>query len=210
MKDFPDSPDAEEFTQFVKQYERKYSNLDMIYLRAIQDFRGIKLSELTDFHVESILRPYLLRWGRMGRVLGYKGCKRIAEKLGKITNQFSEFQNLTLTKVDIHKKSDEIEALYNDLLNAKWKSDRGRTKRVGPTATSKVLHLAIPDLFMIWDSKIRKSYGFKYIGTEYVRFLAIMQNWSKKLDAIVGNLQVQYGKSLTKIIDEYNWQKCWS
>jgi hypothetical protein len=209
MVKFPDLPDDEEFSKFVKQYETEYANLDILYLRAVQDFGNVKLNELTDFHVESILRPYLLKWGRMGRVLGYKGCRRIAEKLGEIANQFCEFQNLTLVTVDIIEKSDKIGTLNDEILNAKWKTDKGRTRRVGPTATSKVLHLVNPDLFMIWDSKIRKTYGFKDSGAEYVCFLSIMQNWSKKLGSVVKNLQFQYGKSIAKIIDEYNWKKCW-
>jgi hypothetical protein len=136
---------------------------------------------LTGYHIELILCPYLLKWGRMGRLLGYKGCERIAEKLEEMKNQFAWFQAINLTTVDIRKKSHEIEKLYNAFLNARWKSDKGRTKRVGPTATSKVFHLLVSDLFMIWDSKIRKTYRFKDRGREYVRFLSIMQNWSKKL-----------------------------
>ena len=209
MFEFIGFPNAEEFVEFVNQYEKKYKVLDMTYFKAVKDIRNIKLDELTHFHVVSILRPYLLKWGRMGRVLGYKGCTRIAEKLGEMKNQFDEFQNQTLTTVDIDEKSNKIKALYDELVNAKWKSDKGRTKRVGPTSTSKVLHLVIPDLFMIWDNKIRKTYEFKDNGIEYVRFLASMQNWCKELGMIVENLQTQYGKSLTKIIDEYNWKKCW-
>lgn len=203
------TPDPEEFIKIVGQYENKYKGSDQIYLKVIEDFKKTGFCGLCDLNVDSILRLYLLKWGRMGRVLGYKGCKRIGGKLEEMENQFGELQKLTLIIVDIGQKSDEFEILYNELLNAKWKSDKGRLKRVGPTATSKVLHLVIPDLFMMWDSKIRKTYGFKDSGVEYVRFLVNMQNWIKKLGTIVKNLQAQYGKPLTKLIDEYNWKKCW-
>ena len=117
--------------------------------------------------------------GQNGRVLGYKGCNRITQKLEEMDTQLAELMAVNLTTVDVRKRSHEIEALYNSILNAKWKSDKGKTRRVGPTATSKVLHLVNPDLFLIWDSKIRKTYGFKDSGVEYVRFLASMQKWSK-------------------------------
>jgi hypothetical protein len=35
MMEFPDLPDAEEFLEVVKQYEKKYANLEMTYLRAV-------------------------------------------------------------------------------------------------------------------------------------------------------------------------------
>jgi hypothetical protein len=81
---------------------------------------------------------------------------------------------------------------------------------VGPTATAKVLHLMVPDLFMIWDAKIRVDYGFGNTGKEYVRFLINMQNWIKKLRPILEKMQKDYGKSPTKIVDDYNWIKCWA
>jgi hypothetical protein len=200
---------AQEFAEFVKRYEMEHAAHDKIYTKAVNDFKVVKLGELSDFHVKSILRPSLLKWGRMGRVLGYRGCDRIAEKLRELAPQFSEFQTLTLASIDIRKRSDKIETLYNDLLNAKWKSDKNKTKRVGPTATAKLLHLTIPDLFMIWDRKIRLSYGFRESGAGYIRFLAKMQRCSRKLGPVLENLSSEYGKSIPKLIDEYNWKKCW-
>jgi hypothetical protein len=202
-------PNAKEFVEFVEKYEKKHVALDMTYLKALRDFKKLKPNGDGQPDIKSILQPYLLKWGRMGRVLGYKGCNRITEKLEEMANQLAELIAVNLTTVDVRKRSHEIEALYNSILNAKWKSEKGKTKRVGPTATSKVLHLVNPDLFLIWDSKIRKTYGFKDSGVEHVRFLASMQKLSKKLCSVVENLQAQYEKSITKILDEYNWKKCW-
>jgi hypothetical protein len=201
-------PDSREFSRLVKQYEDNYAELDRTYLNAIKDFKGIKGS-FGEYEVEFILYPYLLKWGKMMRVLGYKGCSRIGEKLREMEPQLDKFQKLTLSAIDLSQMSDKVEDLYDELLNAEWKSDKGRTKRVGPTATSKVLHLAIPNLFMIWDRQIRNCYGFQDSGRAYARFIANMQNWSKKLNTTIETLQEKYGKSCTKIIDEYNWKKCW-
>jgi hypothetical protein len=78
---------------------------------------------------------------------------------------------------------------YNEILNADWKSEKGKTKRVGPAATAKVLHLVAPDLFMIWDRKIRNDYGFQDSTKEYVRFLFNMQNWIRKLSSVLEKMQ---------------------
>lgn len=110
----------------------------------------------------------------MGRVLGHKGCRRTATKLKEVEHKFKDFQNLSLASIDIRQKSDEIEELYDEVLNAEWISAKGRNKRVGPTATARVLHSIVPDLFMIWDRKIRVDYGFGDSGKEYVRFLINM------------------------------------
>jgi hypothetical protein len=193
----------------VKQYEDKYRELDQIYLTAVKDFDGIT-GGFGKYEVEFILCPYLLKWGKMMRVLGYKGCSRIGEKLRKMKHQLDKFHSVTLSTIDLNQTADSVENLYNELLNANWKSAKGRTKRVGPTATAKVLHLAVPNLFMIWDRKIRNCYGFQDDGREYVRFIANMQNWSKKLNTTIEALQDKYGKSCAKLIDEYNWKRCWA
>jgi hypothetical protein len=203
-------PDPRDFSRLVEQYENEHEGLDCIYLAALEDFKGTEISTFGDYEVESILHPYLLKWGRMGRVLGYRGCERIGKKLKEMKLQFDDFHQLTLSIIDLDQMSKKIEDVYDELLNAKWKSKKGRTKRVGPTATSKVLHIATPDLFMIWDREIRNSYGFQDSGKEYLPFLANMQNWLKKLGTTVENLQNEYGKSCTKIIDEYNWMRCWT
>jgi len=210
MPKFLEVPNPKEFGRLVKLYENEYKELDRIYLAAVEFFKGKGILTSSYYEAESILHPYLLKWGRMGRVLGYRGCKRIGEKLKEMEPQFAGFQQLTLSTIDLNSMSEKIEAIYNELLNAKWKSQKGRTKRVGPTATSKVLHILAPDLFMIWDRRIRNRYGFQDSGEEYLRFLAKMQNWLKRLSTTIETLQNNYGKSCTKIIDEYNWKRCWA
>jgi hypothetical protein len=203
-------PDQEEFSQLIHQHVKLYKEFDRTYLKAVANFKKSGLCGLSEYEVFSILRPYLLQWGQMGRVLGNKGCRRTSTKLKEIEDKFLNFQNLSLATIDIDLKSDEIEKLYNEILNTQWTSEKGRLKRVGPTATAKVLHLIIPDLFMIWDRKIRVTYGFHDSGKEYMRFLINMQNWIKTLSPILEQMQNEYGKSSTKIVDDYNWIKCWS
>ena len=202
------APTPTEFSRIVQQYENKYKELDNIYVSAVNSFKTLNGS-FGKQEVGSILHPYLLRWGRMGRVLGYKGCDRIGNALNGLRPQIGKLQGATLETIDLNEKYDDIDDLYYELLNANWKSEKGRTKRVGPTATAKVLHLALPNLFMIWDRKVRNSLGFGENGGEYIRFLENMQDWNKKLNSIICSLEKKYDKTTTKLIDEYNWKKCW-
>jgi len=208
MTGFVRVPVPEEFSSLVDLYESRYKNLDSIYVTALQDFGNKKLSNLDYSDVESILRPYFLKWGRMGRVLGLKGCKRIGDKLREMDLQLTKLRQEALSTVDLARMSSEFVGVYDEIMNTEWKSERGKTKRVGPTAASKTLHLVVPNLFIIWDRAIRNHYAFKENGAEYVRFLVNMQFWLKKLKSPIGALQGRYGKSITKIMDEYNWMKC--
>jgi len=208
MTEFIRIPAYEEFSNLVDSYESSYKTLDSIYVAALQLFENKKLSNLNNSDVESILLPYLLKWGRMGRVLGFKGCKRIGGKLKEMDLQLTKLRQEALSTVDLDRMSSEFADIYDEIMNTEWKSEKGKTKRVGPTAASKALHLVAPNLFIIWDKAIRNHYVFKENGAEYVRFLVNMQTWLKKLKSPVGALQSQYGKSCTKIIDEYNWKKC--
>jgi len=203
-------PNQEEFTKLIYQHEKRYKGIDQTYLKAIENIKKDSLCGLSDDELFSTLESYLIDWGHMGRVLGHKGCRRTATKLKEIENTFKDFHTLNLATVDISQKSGEIEELYDEVLNAEWISEKGKTKRVGPTATAKILHLIVPDLFMIWDAKIRVDYGFGDSGKEYVRFLINMQNWIKKLSPLLEKMQKEYGKSPTKIVDDYNWIKCWA
>jgi hypothetical protein len=208
MTEFIRVPVPEEFSSLVDLYEARYKKLDSTYVTALRDFESKKLSNLNYSDVESILHPYLLKWGKMGRVLEFKGCKRIGDKLRKMDLQLTKLRQEALSTVDLDRMSSEFADIYDEIMNTKWKSEKGKTKRVGPTAASKALHLVAPNLFIIWDRAIRDHYIFKENGAEYVRFLVNMQTWLEKLKSPIGALQSRYRKSCTKIIDEYNWKKC--
>jgi len=208
MTEFIKVPTPEEFSNLVDSYESRYKNLDSTYVTALQLFENRKLSNLDYSGVESILHPYFLKWGRMGRVLGVKGCKKIGDKLREMDLQLTKLRQEALSTVDLDRMSSEFADIYDEIMNTKWKSEKGKTKRVGPTAASKALHLVAPNLFIIWDRAIRDHYIFRENGAEYVRFLVSMQTWLKKLKSPIGALQSLYGKPCTKILDEYNWKKC--
>lgn len=203
-------PSREEFILVVEKHENIFGGHDQTYLKAINKVESRGLPSFEESELCSVLWSYLVEWGNMGRVLGHKGCSRVAVKLKEIDSEFAEFKNLTLTTIDIEDKRASIESLYNELVNTSWKSEKGKLKRVAPTTTAKVLHLIVPNLFMIWDREIRTTYEFKEQGHDYVDFLFNMQNWLKELQPLIEKRRKKLGKSCTKVIDEYNWMKCWA
>ena len=198
-------PDPEDLSKIVEIYEKRYGKLEHIYRDVLRKFGTIKLCNLSEDNIECILNPYFLKWGKMGRVLGFKGVRRIGDRLKEMDAQLSKFQQEDLITLNLDIMSSKIANIYDDIMNTEWLSKKGKMKRVGPTSASKALHLVAPNLFIIWDRAIRNYYGFKDNGEGYIRFLANMQDWIRKLKPTIERLQKRYKKSCTKIIDEYNW-----
>lgn len=209
MKPIP-VPNAQEFSKLIKQHRSLYQEFDETYLKATAKVRKAGLRSLSERELFSILASYLLKWGKMGRVLGNQGCKAIASMLKELEPAFHRFENTELSTISLVQNEEEIKELYDRILNSQWTSKKGRVKRVGPTTTAKVLHLVNPYVFMIWDRKIREDYGFGETGEEYVRFMTVMQDWIRNLSPLLESLKLECGKTSTKIVDDYNWIKCWS
>jgi hypothetical protein len=102
-------PEPEEFTELIHQHVKRYTGIDQTYLKAIEAINKTGFCCLSTEDLFSILESYLIDWGHMGRVLGHKGCRRIALELKEIEKRFNVFQDLNLATLDIPQKLDEIE-----------------------------------------------------------------------------------------------------
>ena len=202
------TPDSKEFLKLVESYENSYEISERVYRDALKKFEIVELHNLNENHVDHILKPYFLKWGKMARVLGFNGCEMIGSNLMTMGTQLEKFRQEDLSTIDLINVTSEIVDVYEEIMNIKFKSKKGNDKRVGPTSASKVLHLVAPNMFIIWDRAIRNYYGFKETGEEYARFLLNTQNWMKELKPTIERLQHQYERSCVKIVDEYNWIKC--
>lgn len=110
-----------------------------------------------------------------------KECNPIFEKL--------KYKDIQLVNLDEIKE--DIEILYNTL---------SKLEGVKYTGASKILHLKIPRLFIMWDSYIKKYYKFeKGTANDYFNFLKKMQETFKDVE------WKQEDKTLAKAIDEYNY-----
>jgi len=100
----------------------------------------------------------------------------------------------------------------------------------GPTATSKLLHILHPDLFVMWDGAILKHYRkinsqILDSGQGYLTYLKIMKRLANHICTVFQNAvltppaqagqdpasylnaQMKYNppKTMAKYLDEYNW-----
>ena len=127
--------------------------------------------------------------------------KCITDNLRKIES-FRGKDIFTLSKSD----EDDIKHLFTKFLGA-LQIDSGRIQgRKSPVAVTKALHLLAPNFFPLWDDKIARAYGCYYNenpAEKYVLFCKITKTIADK----VKNYILRSDRTLTKLIDEYNYSK---
>lgn len=116
------------------------------------------------------------------------------QTIREIESTFEKIKNLTFEKADFSDK-----ALQKDIKNIY----RKLKKIVRQTGASKVMALKKPDLFVMWDTAIRKMYKIdnKASPEDYIAFLVKMKSEFKEIK------WKSDGKPFAKAIDEYNYVK---
>ncbi|HEY3290255.1 MAG TPA: hypothetical protein VGK87_09025 [Anaerolineae bacterium] len=97
---------------------------------------------------------------------------------------------------------DSINNLYEQFLKALQIADGKAAGRQSPVAVAKALHLLAPAFYPLWDDKIAKAYGCHY------KYIPYMQKMRNLVNLLTPEVDVQStGKTLLKLIDEYNYAK---
>jgi hypothetical protein len=102
---------------------------------------------------------------------------------------FKKLEGETFRKANFDDIGDTVKQIYTIL---------SKVKGVEYTGTSKVMHLLNRELFVMWDTDIRKEYGVSTDSTDYLDFQKKMQEKFKDTKWDMPN------KSFAKAIDEYN------
>jgi len=212
--------DLKDFESRINSFDREYKIL--LGKKFWRDFDSIDKR-----CAEAILR-FLKAWG-IRAIPNLDNNKEIDDVKHILIKTFKglkkDFEKLNGVKLINCKFNDEqkqtIKNIFRNLKKVKW---------IGETAVPKIMHLALPNLFVMWDKSIRTEY--EYNGTEdgYLKFLEEMQKKAKNLleqfkkknhlenisdyeaqKRFEEKMQIEaknrlYQKNLTKLIDEYNWQ----
>ena len=112
------------------------------------------------------------------------------EKLHKTLDSL-DIRSFNFNSEDLLEKIKDIYEIFREI------------KGIEQTGASKLLSLRNPELFVMWDTKIRKKYNIDNKGTaeDYIKFLQIIQKRFKHLK------WESKDKTFTKAIDEYNFYK---
>ncbi len=199
-------PSCEEFCKGYKEF-KEHETRDAMYKVAtflISSFWG-KPSDMTDG-----LGVLLLTWNqafyRYGIFNFNKLEKCITDNLQKIEN-FSNRDILSLSNSD----EENIKDLFNKFLEA-LQIDSDKKVKKSSVSVAKALHLLASEFFPLWDQKIAKAYECYYNknpAERYFSFCKITKDIADKVKDCdeVKDYIIQSGKTLVKLIDEYNYSK---
>lgn len=195
-----------EVVRYIQKSEEENWLAECMYFGALKGLSDTQndLSKLDDaIHVERILNPFLIQWGMMAQPLARKGMKwaQIGTKLRRLEPHFKALrkESLLLIKFEDKGNSAHIKEIYEELDSIKY---------VGPTAVSKIMHLINPEIFIMWDKKIRDMYNVADSASGYLKFLGKNQRLLKTVfnDKERNDLGSKFhNKTLAKLIDEFNW-----
>lgn len=206
----------------VDTFEEETELPECMYFGAIEKLKDVQedLRKLDDIlHVRRIIKPFLINWGMMGRVVGRKDLdwRKLGETLRSLEPAFAKLRNKRLINIKLD------EAIFSNAIKEIYHKLRIIPYIGSPTALSKILHLLNPEVFVMWDSDIRKKYKEKNkrVGDSpdgYLEFLKEVQKELKEaledrqretgrsLDEIEQEIRNRYkNKTLARIVDEYNW-----
>jgi len=133
----------------------------------------------------------LFTWNfaNMRRMLKTFSIKKFKEVLREINPIFAKLKKEKFEIADFDKLKDDVGFIYSKLLPL-----------VQQTGTTKLMYFKNPNLFVMWDTKIRSKWKIKKVDSEsYLAFLKLMQKeffhikWDNK------------SISLARAIDMYNY-----
>jgi len=105
---------------------------------------------------------------------------------------FEKFEGQTIETINLDNYETDIKHIFETL---------SKIKGIQYTGASKLMHLTIPEVFIMWDAYIRKAGEFKKGDSEdYFNFLKKMQQEFK-------GMCKGKERTLAKCIDEYNYVK---
>jgi hypothetical protein len=210
------------YKDLIDKVNKYHYKNEAIYFEAIADLAELRkdLTKLDDTkHLIEIVKPFLIKWGRMGRVVGREGLdwRGLGERLRSREKDFDNLRKRRFQTINFEKDkiSDSITTIYGKLDPLPYLGS--------PTTISKTLHLLNPEIFVMWDRDIRKEYKkenklIRDNSEGYLEFLKETQKLirdvlndrkkdsGKELDESEKEIRDKYkGITLAKIIDELNY-----
>jgi len=188
------------FEKTLEIWRELYILDDVFYQKIISelDFRNINPKKTYCY-----LLRFLELWG-VRRTAVKVDPRKLSETINCLRPLLTDL-NHNLTEVDLQTIEGKVIEVFNKI---------SRVDNIGPTSSSKILHLLIPNLFIMWDREIAREFDVQMNSGGYVNFLKMCKSIYKKLsekykeqgvDNPTAYLLSKFKKPLTKLLDEYNW-----
>jgi hypothetical protein len=173
-----------EFERTIAKFESRESARGQLYPMAL------KLRQAA-FEVEADLL-ILATWNFAGfrYVMRTFDLQHFRDAIETTKPHFHRLESHTFQAADFDSIAEDVTVIYDAFKSV-----------AKQTGASKIIHLRHPKLFVMWDTDIRKNYGFRNRSSaqDYIDFQKSMQSafghlaWSRD------------DKTLPKAIDEYNY-----
>ena len=203
----------------ISKGDAKYLNLmrDEHFLKNLK--RNPNICKDEDVQ-KKIITEFLNTWG--GCRIQKGAAQPIKRKILSLQSDLKVLDKLKIKDVEFTSTIENaVENCYNRIQ---------RIKNLGPTATSKLLHVLVPELFVMWDTEILKYYGrnpkISDSGKGYCIFLKEMKSMANEIkvsfreaklplakpkqtpaEYLSERMKYNHEKTLAKYLDEYNWIK---
>jgi hypothetical protein len=208
----------------VDEFEKENELVECLYFGAIQRLANVRndLGTLDEVqHIRRVIKPFLIQWGMMGRVVGRENLDwaLLTKTLKSFEENFRELREARLLKASFNDPqiAGTVMSVYDRL---------DKIPYIGsPTNIPKILHLFNQEIFVMWDYDIREWYRStknRHIddtGQGYIYFLDACKSelaealddrkreTGQEVDELERELRSRYrNKSLARIVDEYNWE----
>jgi hypothetical protein len=216
-----DSTTWEQFERALTEYRdkeflgRSQISGENAYLEIVRELSGVLPAELGR-HVDSVVL-FLNRWNC--RLPTKTSETRLALQgwLDRERAALEAFSAVTLLDPDLPTRREEFDRIYASLIALRDSMDGARIPTMGDAAASKILHVIVPPLFVMWDKEIKRGgWGYgefmlrMHVFAHYLRDRLAPAEARGDVEGYLQNvLRYPVRKPLAKYIDEYNWWLAW-
>jgi hypothetical protein len=220
----------EEFSSAVFRY-REIADYDQSY-EEIMNNKGFIKSLRTSPGLQEMQKiiEFLNRW-RCRIKSGTESEKSLLSVILEDLSLLSFLRNYNIKYVNFDEAVHENNFILKieDLITLIYIKFRGVDFKFGSTATAKILHILVPELFVMWDNAIFNYYRgvderVSDSGPGYVYFLILMKKLAVSVNNNYQSAEIDHSvkskgpasylsmiidckppKTLAKFLDEYNW-----
>jgi hypothetical protein len=185
------------------------------YLEVFAELADLPVAELGS-HLDAVIL-FFNRWNCRLPMRAGETQAALRAWLEQEATALQSLAALSLTDAGVAEHLKECERLYSSLIALRDPAGEARIATMGDAAASKILHLMVPPLFVMWDKEIKKArQGYGEFLLEMHRFALRLRDVLAPEEArgdLEGYLQRVLGypmkKPLAKYVDEYNWWVIW-
>lgn len=141
--------------QIIEDYVRlnnKVYGENTTYIECVGDMNKIDLQIITEQDVGLVIKRFLIKWGKMQRVINEKKAPEwkngLAELIQANSQRLNDLKTVDLSDVELSRLESDIKELYESFKEALGGTGVG---------AAKVLHLISPSFFTPWDNAISNA-----------------------------------------------------